>query len=129
MKVKAVQGYLMAYNFMLCYKEENTPKNDLAMINKHLEVIVNSYKRKDINMKKHLKLGWDFFGNYVGDEEKPVSVLAFIIQLIIKNPDKNKYKDITNLAMKLNDDKKFCRDSLIFDAKVLVNRFYGLVKE
>jgi hypothetical protein len=129
MKIKAVQGYLMAYNFMLCYKEENTPKNDLALIDKQLEVIVNSYKRKDINMKKHLKLGWEFFGNYVGDEEKPVSVLAFIVQLIVKNPDKNKYKALTNLAIKLNDDKKFSKDSLIFDAKVLVNRFYGLVKE
>lgn len=129
MKVKAIQGYLLSYNFMLCYKEEKAPLNDLALIDKHLEVIVTAYKRKDINMKKHLHKGWDFFGKYVEDEERPVSVLAFIVQLIIKNPDKNKYKALTNLAIKLNNEKMFSKDSLIFDAKVLVNRFYGLVKE
>lgn len=129
MKIKAIQGYLMAYNFMQCYKEENKLTPDLLHLNYHLEMILQSYKRKNINLRKNLKIGWDFFGNYVQDEEKPVSILAFIVHLIVKNPDKNKYKVLTDKALELNKQKQFSRDELIFDAKVLVNRFYGLIKE
>lgn len=129
MKIKAIQGYLMAYNFMQCYKEENTLTDDLKHLNYHLELILSSYKRKNINLRKNLKIGWDFFGNYVEDKEKPVSILAFIVQLIIKNPDKEKYKTLTSKAFELNKQKRFTKDALIFDAKVLVNRFYGLIKE
>lgn len=129
MKIKAIQGYLMAFNFMQCYKEENTLTDDLKLLNYHLEIILSSYKRKNINLRKNLKVGWDFFGNYVQDQEKPVSILAFIVQLIIKNPDKEKYKVLTNKAFELNKQKRFAKDSLIFDAKVLVNRFYGLIKD
>lgn len=129
MKIKAIQGYLMAFNFMQCYKEENTLTDDLRHLNYHLELILSSYKRKNINLRKNLKVGWEFFGNYVQDQEKPVSILAFIVQLIIKNPDKEKYKALTNKAFELNKQKQFTKDSLIFDAKVLVNRFYGLIKD
>lgn len=129
MKIKAIQGYLVAYNFMLCYKEENKLTDDLKYLDYHLELILSSYKRKKINLRKNLVKGWDFFRSYVEDDEVPVSVLAFVVHLILKNPDRDKYKSSTNKAMELNKQKQFSRDALIFDAKVLVNRFYELIKE
>ena len=61
MNKKAVEGYLMARNFMLCYKAENTPKDELALVSQHLDIIVAKYQRGKIPIKKYLNNGWDFF--------------------------------------------------------------------
>ena len=122
---KAVEGYLMARNFMLCYKAENTPKDELALVSQHLDIIVAKYQRGKLPIKKYLNNGWDFFREKVEDENNPVSVLALIIHLILKNPDREKNKKITSLAESINKQQMFSKNKLIRKGKILVNQYYG----
>lgn len=124
MNKKAVEGYLMARNFMLCYKAENTPKDELALVSQHLDIIVAKYQRGKIPIKKYLNNGWDFFREKVEDENNPVSVLALIIHLILKNPDREKNKKLTSLAETINKQQMFSKNKLIKDGKKLVNIYY-----
>ncbi|MDY0193670.1 MAG: hypothetical protein RBR93_09090 [Aliarcobacter butzleri] len=125
MNKKAVEGYLMARNFMLCYKAENTPKDELALVSQHLDIIVAKYQRGKLPIKKYLNNGWDFFREKVEDENNPVSVLALIIHLILKNPDREKHKKLTSLAESINKQQMFSRNQLIRQGKILVNYYYG----
>lgn len=124
MNKKAVEGYLMARNFMLCYKAENTPKNELALISQHLDIIFCKYQRGKMPIKKFLNNGWNFFKDAVEDENNPVSVLALIIHLILKNPDREKNIKITSLAETINKQQMFSKNKLIKDGKNLVNLYY-----
>lgn len=125
MNKKAVEGYLMARNFMLCYKAENTPKDELALVSQHLDIMVIKYQRGKINIKKFLDNGWNFFRDVVEDENNPVSVLALIIHLILKNPDREKNKKLTSIAESINKQQMFSKNKLIKDSKNLVNIYYG----
>lgn len=127
MNKKAVEGYLMARNFMLCYKAENTPKDELALVSLHLDIIVAKYQRGKIPVKKYLNNGWDYFREKVEDENNPVSVLALIIHLILKNPDREKNKKITTIAESINKQQMFSKNKLIKDAKKIVNIYYDKV--
>jgi hypothetical protein len=124
---KAVEGYLMARNFMLCYKAENTPKDELALVSLHLDIIVAKYQRGKIPVKKYLNNGWGFFKDAVEDENNPVSVLALIVHLILKNPDREKNKKITAITESINKQQMFSKNKLIKDAKKLVNLYYDRV--
>lgn len=127
MNKKAVEGYLMARNFMLCYKAENTPKDELALVSLHLDIIIAKYQRGKIPIKKFLNNGWEFFKDAVEDENNQVSVLALIIHLILKNPDREKNKTLTNLAESINKQQMFSKNKLIKDGKKLVNIYYDRV--
>lgn len=124
MNKKAVEGYLMARNFMLCYKAENTPKDELALVSQHLDIIVAKYQRGKLPIKKYLNNGWDFFREKVEDKNNPVSVLALIIHLILKNPDREKHKKLTSLAESINKQQMFSKNKLIRNGKILVNHYY-----
>jgi len=124
MNKKAVEGYLMARNFMLSYQAENTPRNELALVSQHLNILVMKYQRGKVPVRKYLNKGWAFFAEAVEDKEKPVSVLALIIHLILKNPDRDKNKALTRLAESLNNQRMFSKNKLIRDAKKLVNVYY-----
>jgi hypothetical protein len=125
MNKKAVEGYLMARSFMICYRTENTPKNELALVSQHLDIMTVKYQRAKIPINKFLNNGWIFFKDAVEDENNPVSVLALIIHLILKNPDREKNKKITSLAESINKEQMFSKNKLIKDAKNLVNIYYG----
>ncbi|MDY0193588.1 MAG: hypothetical protein RBR93_08675 [Aliarcobacter butzleri] len=127
MNKKAVEGYLMARNFMICYKAENTPKDELALVSQHLDIMAIKYQRGKIPIKKFLNNGWDFFRDAVEDESNPVSVLALIIHLILKNPDREKNKKLTSLAETINKQQMFSKNKLIKDGKKLVNLYYERV--
>lgn len=127
MNKKAVEGYLMARNFMLCYKAENTPKDELALVSLHLDIIIAKYQRGKIPIKKFLNNGWEFFKDVVEDKNNQVSVLALIIHLILKNPDREKNKKLTNLAENVNKQQMFSKNKLIKDGKKLVNIYYDRV--
>lgn len=127
MNKKAVEGYLMARNFMLCYKAENIPKDELALVSLHLDIIIAKYQRGKIPIKKFLNNGWEFFKDVVEDENNHISVLALIIHLILKNPDREKNKKLTNLAESVNKQQMFSKNKLIKDGKKLVNIYYDRV--
>ena len=126
MKPKAVEGYILAFGFLCTYKTENVPVGDLALIDKHLTLMMTKYKRNKYNFENIIKKGMSFFENYCVGQEMDVSVLSFILQLIVKNPNKDKNKVLTQLAQNLNKEHFFSKDEMIRNAKVLVNKYYGL---
>lgn len=126
MKPKAVEGYILAFGFLCTYKTENTTAGDLALIDKHLTIMMTKYKRNKYNFENIIKKGMSFFEDYCVDKEVDISVLSFVLQLISKNPNKDKNKVLTQLAQKLNREHFFSKDETIRNAKVLVNKYYGL---
>ena len=129
MNIKAMQGYILAFGFMTYYKSENEVKGNLLAIDNQLKLIISKYKRNKINFDKYFRNGADYFENYCKENEVEISILAFVTQLIIKNPNKEKHKLLTELARNLNKEKMFSKEESIVKAKMLVNRFYNLIKE
>lgn len=124
MKMKAVRGYILATSFLNMYAEEHEIVGDLIPIRATLNAIVNRYvNRSKVNILKEVEKTWEYFSNCVG-EEYTVSVLTFCLQLIIKNPDRDKYKMLTSLALKLNKEHLFSKDEEVRNAKLLINKFY-----
>lgn len=126
MKPKAVEGYILTFGFLCTYKTENIPTGDLVLIDKHLTTIMIRYKRNKYNFENIIKKGMSFFEDYCAGQEVDISVLSFVLQLISKNPNKDKNKVLTQLAQKLNKEHFFSKDEMIRNAKVLVNKYYGL---
>lgn len=129
MNIKALQGYILAFSFLEMYKQEHKDLGDLTLIDNHIQIMMRKHKRNKISFESLLSKGWNFFDEYCGKKEAEMSVLAFILQLIIKNPNKDKNKALTNLAIQINKKELFSKDEAILNAKILVNRFYGLIKE
>ena len=124
MNTKSVQGYIVAFGFLTYYKSENPVSGNLALIDKHLELINTKFKRNKINFEKHFKKGADVFENYCKENDTVISVLSFVVQLIIKNPNWNKNIKLTNLAKELSKEKMFSKEDSIRNSKILVNNFY-----
>ena len=61
MKMKSVQGYIVAFGFLTCYKSENPVSGDLALIDKHLTLMMTKYKRNKYNFENIIKKGMSFF--------------------------------------------------------------------
>ena len=64
------------------------------------------------------------FENYCKENDTVISVLSFVVQLIIKNPNWNKNIKLTNLAKELSKEKMFSKEDSIRNSKILVNKFY-----
>lgn len=126
MKPKAVEGYILAFGFLCTYKTENAPIDDLALIDKHLTVMMTKYKRNKYNFENIIKKGMSFFEDYCIGQEVDISVLSFILQLIRKNPNRDKNRVLTQLAHNLNREHFFSKDEIVKNARVLVNKYYGL---
>lgn len=124
MKPHAVRGYILATSFINMYAEEHEIVGELVPIRATLNATVAKYIRKNkINIMREVTKSWDYFTKAVG-ESYTVSVLTFCLQLIIKNPDKDKNKQLTALAMRLNQEHLFSKDEEIKNAKALINKFY-----
>lgn len=126
MKLQSVQGYLLATAFLNIYKEENEIVGKLKGIHIFLQQLSMTYMRKGLNINKQLDIIWKKFEQLTNNDERNVSLLTFVFQLIVKNPNKNKYKVLTNLAFELSKEKRFSKEESELEAKKLVNKFYGL---
>ena len=128
MKVLAVKGYIMAYGLLNMYKEENTMTSELAMIHFKLACMITNFAKKKVKIKTIMKNGWDEFEALTNNEEKELSVLSIVFDLIAKNPNRNKNKLLTDMCLKLRLGTAFSKDETIRDSKRIVNSFYELDK-
>ena len=125
MKIDSVRGYMLGLAFINIYKEDNKLDGTLSSIYSILFQLNMKYKKNGLNVKKQLEIAWNKFSELTNNDEREVSVLTFLIQLIIKNPNKEKHKLLTNLAFELSKDKRFSKEETDIQAKKLVNEFYS----
>lgn len=125
----AVKGYIMAYGLITMYCEDNTATTELAIIRFKLYQMIKKFERNKLDIKSLMSKTWIEFDNLTGNQDKELSILSIIFDLIAKNPNKNKNKALTEIVMKLRLGTAYSKDVLIKDSKSVVNSFYGLDKE
>lgn len=119
----------MAYSLINMYCEDNTATTELAIIRFKLYQMIKKFERNKIDIKSLMSKTWIEFENLTGNQDKELSILSIIFDLIAKNPNKNKNKVLTEIVMKLRLGTAYSKDVLIKDSKSVVNSFYGLDKE
>lgn len=134
MKPKSLQGYTVALAFLEEYQTENELKNELATVKMLLQQLVFTKvskiaRQQKKDFKKVLlsisEKGWIEFEKIAG-KDTVVSCLKFVLQLISKNPDRDKHKMLTSLSINLESENRFSRDEDMVNARDVVNRFYEL---
>ena len=55
-----------------------------------------------------------------------MSVLSFVLQLISKNPNKDKKQSFNTISSQFKQRAFFSKDEMIRNTKALVNKYYGL---
>ena len=137
MKPISLQGYTIALGYLVEYETENELKGDLQMVKFLLQNLVFVKTTKESRSKKQdvktimlslAKKGYDKIVEITKNDEVEVSCLKFCLQLITKNPNKDKNKELSFLALKLERDNMFSRDLDMINARMVVNKFYGLTK-
>lgn len=126
MKKQSLQGYCIALAFINMYEADDNKMDDIHHKIKHeLAKLVFVWKKKGHNILKQIETAWFDFERMVG-QEYTVSALPFALQLIIKNPNKDKHKILTNLALEANKMFLFKSEEEIKNSKKLINQWYGL---
>lgn len=74
----------MARNFMLCYKAENTPKDELALVSQHLDGYCCKYQRGKLPIKNIFSQFEGFFREKVEDEKQSRFSISTNNHLILK---------------------------------------------
>ena len=125
MKHISLAGYSVAHAYLYKHKIDGFEMNDnLHKIFTRLNIIMKSYMRK-----KHavLKIQKKALEKVMGVDDKiEVEIICFIMQLILKNPDKNKNKILTELAEDENRQFLFKKDDVLKNSKSYVNKFYNI---
>ena len=125
MKVKANQGYLLALYYLTMYEQENELKNELIEI-KNILVIetIKICKKHKLNLEREFEKSYDYFVKRYGTDSYEISILSMVLQLIARNPSRDKYKKLTDLALKLNRENILCKDSEVVNTRKAVIGFY-----
>lgn len=117
-----IQGYILATSFVNMYEHE--PKGDLLFIKQCLNNITHDFCTKKINVKQEVTKAWKHFEKIGELKEINISSLTFVIQLVIKNPMAQKFRLMTDAAIRLNKEHIFSKDMEIINSKKVVNSFY-----
>ena len=91
--------------------------------------MITGFARKKIDIKKLMEKSWSEIEALTNGEEMELSILSIALDLIAKNPNKNKNLVLTALAMNLKKESRFSKDEMVVNSKRIVNSFYGLDKE
>ena len=91
--------------------------------------MITGFARKKIDIKKLMEKSWSEIEALTNGKEMELSILSIALDLIAKNPNKNKNLVLTALAMNLKKESRFSRDEMVVNSKRIVNSFYGLDKE
>jgi hypothetical protein len=120
------RGYILATSFINIYAEDHkdTMTKDLMAIRKDLKKITIGIKNRGVNIYNELDIAWKYFNEAVGDDKSyTISVLTFVFQFILKNPNRVD-NFLFERTWKLNKEHLFSKDQLIDNAKQLVIKFY-----
>lgn len=120
------RGYILATSFINIYAEDHkdTMTKDLMAIRKDLKKITLGIKNRGVNIYNELDIAWKYFNEAVGDDKSyTISVLTFVFQFILKNPNRVD-NFLFERTWKLNKEHLFSKDQLIDNAKQLVIKFY-----
>lgn len=129
MKIVAVKGYLVSYGLIDMYSDTHNMTDDLALIKFKLKLMITGFARKKIDIKKLMEKSWNEIEALTNGEEMELSILSIALDLIAKNPNKDRNLVLTALAMNLKKESRFSKDEMVVNSKRIVNSFYGLDKE
>ena len=76
-----------------------------------------------------MEKSWNEIEALTNGEEMELSILSIALDLIAKNPNKDRNLVLTALAMNLKKESRFSKDEMVVNSKRIVNSFYGLDKE
>lgn len=126
MNIKGIQSYCLALGYLCEYEQEYPLQNELKDIKFHLALITRSYVKKNkLDLARLIKKADDKLQDVINHQRVEASILTFVLHLIIKNPMAKKYRVLTSLALKLNQEHMFSKDELISISKKIVNQYYG----
>ena len=126
MKPKSIQGYSIALAFINMYEADGNTMDEIHYQIKHeLSKLVFVWRQKGHKILKQIETAWFDFERMVG-QNYTVSALPFALQLIVKNPNKDKHKKLTDLAIQANKMFLFKNEEEIKNSKKLINGWYGL---
>ena len=91
--------------------------------------MIIGFARKKIDIKKLMENSWSEIEALTNGEEIELSILSIALDLIAKNPNKDRNLVLTALAMNLKKESRFSKDEMVVNSKRIVNSFYGLDKE
>lgn len=131
MKTQSVQGYVLAFSFMYRYSTESTLTKDQQDLMAKLKMLGMKYKQnekrnKNFSIDSQLTRAWNKLQILSQGVLVEIDGLPFVLHLLIKNPCKDKHKEITRLAIQCNKELIFSTDQSSIEAKKIVNKFYGI---
>lgn len=122
MNYKSLNSYLLSLVILQTKHEEEKLIGNLETIRNILFSTMRvKCKQNNINITKQIDKIWNEF--VVLSDGVEVSEIAFALQLIITNPNKNKYKNLTKLALETAKEYRFSKDEQVVNAKALIYEF------
>lgn len=135
MKSETVQGIILARAFIAMHQEDKGLMTDnlkklLFLLDKEVRRLI---LRTKINPNKQVMKAYDKFQAISIDgkveDEIEVKGVPFALRLLYRIPNKEKYKQLVKIALDEDKNWKFSSDENVKNAKYIVDRFYGLIKE
>jgi len=124
MKIKSVQGFLLARSFLYEYYISGNKMDDILAEMLNILTLINQKNARHQNVIKLVKNAWDRMCDITQDEDKAVQALPFCFRLILRNPSLSKYERLRILTQKANGQFLFRTEQDIKDAKEIVDIFY-----
>lgn len=122
MNYKSLNSYLLSLVILQTKHEEEALKGNLETIRNYLFVNLRvKCKQNNINITKQIDKIWNEFVELSDGVE--VSEIAFALQLITTNQNKNKHKNLTKLALETAKEYRFSKDEQVVNAKALIYKF------
>ena len=120
-KVKAKQGLILALTFINMYEEDS---KDIVSLDALKENLRKEVAKFSCNYAKEAVKAYNWFEKRFEDEVA-VSYIYFIINLVMLNPHRDRYKSLINEAINVRKSLGAYKvDELVLNSRLTVTQFY-----